>query len=71
MELKPLDSVTSTQIRFIAAAGRGDVIALKRELSNGAEESTAKAQITKLPLLKLCLGVISELLEDLSHRHES
>jgi len=33
---KPLDSVTSTQIRFIAAAGRGDVIALKRELSNGA-----------------------------------
>ena len=33
---KPLDSTSSTQIRFIAAAGRGDLIALKRELSGGA-----------------------------------
>jgi ankyrin repeat protein len=64
---KPLDSVTSTQIRFIAAAGRGDVIALKRELSNGARVNSQRAQITKLPLLKLCLGVISELLRIFSH----
>ncbi len=33
---KPLDLTTSTQIRFIAAAWRGDLIALKRELSGGA-----------------------------------
>jgi ankyrin repeat protein len=33
---KPLDSITSTQIRFVAAAWRGDLIALKRELNGGA-----------------------------------
>jgi uncharacterized protein len=34
---KPLDSIISTQIRFIGAAGRGDLILLKRELSGGAK----------------------------------
>lgn len=33
---KRLDAITSAQIRFIAAAGRGDLIAMKRELSGGA-----------------------------------
>jgi ankyrin repeat protein len=34
---KPLDAVTSAQIRFIAAAGNGDLIAVRRELNNGAQ----------------------------------
>lgn len=34
---KPLDLKTIIQIRFISAAGRGDLIAMRRELSKGAD----------------------------------
>ena len=34
---KPLESVTSAQIQMISAAGRGDLIALRRELTRGAD----------------------------------
>ena len=33
----PLDPVTEAQIRMIAAAGRGDLVTLRRELTRGAE----------------------------------
>jgi ankyrin repeat protein len=33
---KPLDSATEAQIRMIAAAGRGDLVALRREVARGA-----------------------------------
>ncbi len=34
---KPLDAATEAQIRMIAAAGRGDLVALRRELTRGAD----------------------------------
>ena len=34
---KPLDPATSSQLRFLRAAGRGDLIAIKRELRKGAQ----------------------------------
>lgn len=34
---RPLDSATEAQIRMIAAAGRGDLVALRRELTRGAD----------------------------------
>jgi uncharacterized protein len=34
---KPLDSVTNAQIQMISAAGRGDLVALRRELTRGAD----------------------------------
>ena len=34
---KPLDSATEAQIRLIAAAGRGDLLAFRRELTRGAD----------------------------------
>ena len=38
---RPLDALTTVQIRFISAAGQGDLIAMKRELNNGARVNTA------------------------------